>query len=254
MKTYYTLPLWAMAFSLSVQAQVGPVNLLNANNEVVNGTTVVLQQELTGALAQTLVQPLDVQNITGIQRTINVRRYELSVVPGTENYFCWGVCYDPMAAGARPLWVSQHPVDLAPGEVSHNFYGDYRPLNNAGSSTFRFVWYDMNSPNDTTWVDINYVATPAAGIEESGLVRGFTAFPNPSMGGDVTLSYELASVPAGTQLVVYNMLGERKLVKAIGAAQGKVVLRNGDLGGGVWFAVLERNGKALATKRLAVVQ
>ena len=37
--------------------------------------------------------------------TINVRRYELNTVPGSQNYFCWGVCYLPQNSGLLPTWV-----------------------------------------------------------------------------------------------------------------------------------------------------
>ena len=99
-----------------------------------------------------------------------------------------------------------------------------------------------------------FTITEQVGISEVSAVRGFTAFPNPSVAGNITFNYDLATSAPGTQLVVYNMLGERKVVKTIGAAQGTVVLNDGDLSSGVWFAVLERNGKPLATKRVVVVR
>ena len=244
----------ALLASTAVTAQFSPVTLTNAAGDVVNGTTIQVQQELTGDIGQILVQPLDVQNDNSAQRTINVKRYELSYQPGTENYFCWGVCYDAVPGGARPLWVSQHYVQMGAGETSSNFYGDYKPLGQTGTSSYLFVWYDMDSPNDSSWVTINYTALEAVGIAEVSAVRGFSAFPNPSVAGNITFNYDLAKASAGTQLVVYNMLGERKLVKAISAAQGTVVLNDGELTSGAWFAVLERNGKPLATKRLVVLR
>lgn len=254
MKARYTLPLFALGLAFAAHAQVVPVTLLNANGEEVNGTTLQVQQELNGDLGQILVQALDVQNITGSTRTINVKRYELTVLPGSQNYFCWGVCYDAAGAGERPSWVSQHPVVLNAGETSSNFYGDYKPMGNPGMASFRFVWFDMDSPNDSAWVDVAYTALEAAGISEVAAVRGFTAFPNPSVDGSITFNYDLARTAPDTRLALYNILGERKLVKAIGSAQGTVKLDEGELSSGVWFAVLERNGKPLATRRIAVVR
>lgn len=258
MKARYTLPLWTLGLAFAAHAQVVPVTLFNADGDEVNGTTLQVQEELAvdpdSILVQILVQALDVQNITGTTRTINVKRYELTELPGSQNYFCWGVCYEPAAAGERDIWVSQHPVVIGAGEVSSNFYGDYKPMGNPGTASFRFVWFDMDSPNDSTWVDVAYTALEPAGIPEASAVRGFAAFPNPSVDGSISFSYDLAHAAPGTRLALYNMLGERKLVKAIGAAQGTVKLDEGELSSGIWFAVLERNGKPLATRRVAVVR
>lgn len=253
MRIQYILPMLAMAFTIPAQAQNSPVILTDASGTVVNGTTIHINEVLNGDLDQILAQALTSTNSSASQRTVNVKRYEMDVLPNTRNYFCWSMCYDAVSAGDRELWVSPHPKLLGGGEIFSGFYGDYMPTNIPGSSTFRFVWYDMDNTNDSTWVDLVY-DTEAVGISEVAVVRGFTAFPNPSVAGNVTFNYDLATASVGTQLVVYNMLGERKMVKAIGAAQGTVVLNEGDLSSGVWFAVLERNGKPLATKRVVVLR
>src|SRR5690606_8995354 len=191
MKARYTLPLWILGLALATHAQVVPVTLFNANGDEVNGTNLQVQQELNGDIGQILVQALDVQNITPTQRTINVKRYELTVLPGSQNYFCWGVCYDAAEAAERPFWVSQHPVVLSSGQIISNFYGDYKPMGNPGTASFRFVWFDMDSPNDSTWVDITYTALEPAGITETSAVRGFAAFPNPSVDGSISFNYDL---------------------------------------------------------------
>lgn len=254
MRIQYILPMLAMAFTVHSQAQNSPVILTDANGTVVNGTTLHITEALNGDLGQIMAQALTSTNSSGSQRTVNVKRYEMDVLPNTQNYFCWSMCYDAVTAGDREFWVSPHPKLLGGGEVFSGFYGDYMPMNILGASTFRFVWYDVDNTSDSTWVDLVYTASEQVGIAEVAAVRGFTAFPNPSVAGNVTFNYDLATASVGTQLVVYNMLGERKMVKAIGAAQGTVVLNDGDLSSGVWFAVLERNGKPLATKRVVVLR
>jgi hypothetical protein len=185
---------------------------------------------------------------------VNVKRYELNVPAGTENYFCWDVCYGAVFAGQRTSWTSLDPISMAAGFIANGFHAYYKPDLHYGEATFRYVWYDVDNINDSTWVDFVFNAGTAGVSEIAGPVRNFTAYPNPSVGGDVTLDYELATTGTATRLVVYNMLGERKLVRSIGAAQGHVVLHEGDLASGVWFAVLERDGHALATKRLVVAR
>ncbi|MCB0771918.1 MAG: T9SS type A sorting domain-containing protein [Flavobacteriales bacterium] len=255
MRTSYALSLLSSVLlaSATANAQTPWITLTNEGGEVVNGTTIQIDAEL-GGMVQLLGMGLHAENTGGVERLINVKRYETSVLHGTVNYFCWDLCYGEQNAGALPLWVGADPIPMPAGALANGFHAYYKPMGVAGVSTFRYVWYDMDVPNDSTWVDFVFNVTEPAGIAEVSSVRGFSAYPNPVASGDVTFSYDLGQSAAGTRLSVYNMLGERKLVRELGAAQGQVVLRADQLGAGVWFAALERNGKPLATKRVVVVR
>lgn len=242
----------ALAASATLMAQAPVVTLTNAAVQVVNSTTITVNGELAGDM--TMGVALNAENTSGTARVINVKRYELNVPHGTTNYFCWDLCYAERNAGASPLWIGADPIPMAAGATATGFHAYYKPMGHAGTATFRYVWYDMNNTNDSTSVDIVFNATEPAGIAEASAVKGFNAWPNPSTGGSITFSYDLGAGAQGVRLAVYNLLGERKVVKPLGAAQGQVVLGEGELGSGVWFAVLERNGRALATKRIVVAQ
>lgn len=184
---------------------------------------------------------------------VNVKRYELSYAAGSENYFCWNECYSPTPGGDMPFWDSPDPKGLTAGAPFYGFHAYYKPNGTAGSAVYRYVWYAVSNPDDTVYVDINFNATATGIAEHASAVLGFTAWPNPANGADVTLNYELSSITPGTRLAVYNVLGERKLVMALKGVAGKVVLHSGELGSGIWFATLERDGRALATKRVVVL-
>ncbi|MBK6409813.1 MAG: T9SS type A sorting domain-containing protein [Flavobacteriales bacterium] len=238
---------------LGAQAQV--ISLRDASGALVNGTVITVNEPLSGDSEQTPGVGLSAENTSGSDLTINVRRYEQSVPAGTANYFCWYECYDAVPAGLRPVWTALDPIYMTNGQTVNGFHGYYKPNGIVGEATFRYVWFDLANPNDSTWVDLVFNMTEPAGIaEEASAVRAFMVFPNPSTGGDITINYDLTTTAAGTQLEIYNVLGERKLVQPISAAQGKMTLREGDLSSGVWFAVLKRNGKALATKRVVVAR
>lgn len=255
MKATYTLPLLALAFLAfgPMQAQTVPLTLTNADGEVVNGTTIHLSAEVAGMM-QEIDMGLIAENTSGTERLMNVKRYETNVLHGTKNYFCWDLCYGERNAGVSPLWIGSDPIPMAAGDFANGFHAYYKPMGIVGPSTFLYVWYDMDSPNDSTWVEFIFEATEAVGVAEIGQVRGFTAYPNPSMGGIITFDYELSAITPGVELAFYNMLGERKLVKTLTAAQGRLALNDDELGNGIWFAVLERQGKTLATKRLVVAR
>jgi len=244
----------ALFLGTNIKAQDDIVSVTDAFGNIVNSTTVHVDAGIEGDSVQILESDLNVQNVSGSTRTVNVKRYELNVQSGTENYFCWDVCYGAVFAGVRPSWTSLDPISMAAGFTATGFHAYYKPDLHEGVAIFRYVWYDVNDINDSAWVDLAFNAGTVGVSEVAGPVSNFTAYPNPSISGNITLDYDLGTVAAGTRLAIYNMLGERKLVRSIGAAQGRVVLSEGDLASGVWFAVLERNGHALATKRLVIAR
>lgn len=249
--SYILLPLALGAF-MNAQGQI--VTLRDASQNVVNGTVITVTEQLSWDPEQTPGLGLAVENTSGSGRTINVKRYELSVPGGTANYFCWDVCYGEVPAGLRPVWAALDAIYMADGQTANGFHGYYKPNGILGAASFRYVWYDLNSPNDSAWVDLMFNMEAGAGIVEVAEVRAFKVYPNPSTGGDITINYDLTKMDSGTQLEVYNVLGERSLVRPISATQGQVILQAGDLASGVWFAVLKRNDKTLATKRVVVVR
>lgn len=254
MKANRTTALCALALlGTAAIAQDPLLNLTNESGEAVNGTTIQINAEVTDS-GQTLGMLLHAENTSGVERLMNVKRYETNVLHGTANYFCWDLCYGEQNAGALPLWVGADPIPMAAGATANGFHAYYKPMTLTGSSSFRYVWYDVNSPNDSTWVDFVFNVTEQVGMAEMNVVRSFTAWPNPVASGDLTFTYELAAAVPGTRLVLYNVVGERKRSYEMAGRQGKVVVPEGELPAGVWFATVERNSKSLLTKRVVVTR
>lgn len=242
--------LFAVFLSVLAAAQ-GVVTVRNTQGEVVNGSlishsatqstdTVKLLSKLTGS------EPMEV----------NVRRYELWTVPNTENFFCWGVCYLPVAEGEKPSWVSQHYVDMNPGANYNNFSAYYSANGQSGStSRYRFVWYNTADPMgaDSSWVDIEFGG--AVGVaERSAKALEMSVWPNPSNGADVQVDHSFGGTANGTELVLYTILGKRLSSKALTSAAGSSVLPTSDLGAGVYFVNVERNGRVLGTRRVVITR
>lgn len=253
MNNYYAAISTALSLFYAVSTSAQVVTITDVDGNVVNGSTVLISDVPMGD-GQILGEGLAVENTSGSFRTINVRRTEVSVPSNTGNYFCWDLCYSEVMAGTRVIWTSLDPIPMDTGFVANGFHAYYKPYNIEGTAIFRYVWYDVDSPNDTAWVNIRFDVHTVGIAENTSPVLNFEVFPNPSTASDITLNYDLATAAPGTRLALYNVLGERKLVRAIATAKGKVVLHESELGSGVWFAVLERNGKPLATKRVVVLR
>ncbi|MBK6753301.1 MAG: T9SS type A sorting domain-containing protein [Flavobacteriales bacterium] len=236
---------------LSSHSSAQFVMLHDTQGNMVNNQTVVHWGSVSDAL---MTVHLETILVNGPQRPVNMRRYEMGVDAGTENYFCWGVCYGPQLAGDMPEWsaAAQHAVTLTPNTPVSNFSGYHVPNGIAGTSTYRFVWYDVGNPTDTAWVDIQFRTTGVGMDEANDTVVAFGLYPNPSTGSDVQLQLEVNGAVNELSLSVYNMLGERVQAHPIRANTNRILLPAAQLTSGVYFASLERAGAAVATKRFVV--
>ena len=230
----------------------GVVTLLDEHGMVVNGTTIYHSSLPTNTTDTVSL----LTTLAGVNpMTVNVRRYETILAPGTQNFYCWGVCFIEANAGTHPTWLSLQPVDLTPGATVANFHAYYKPQNVEGAAKFRFVWFDVANPNgaDTSWVDI--VFGGQVGIDDAPAnVTAFGAWPNPSSGQDVQLDYALDKAAPGTEVVVYTMLGEQIRRIALPSTQGRLTLPVGTLATGIYFASIERKGRVLATRKLVIAR
>ena len=242
----YTLTLITLASGLLLNAQ-GLLTLTHNGVDVTNGTA------STTADATTFEMELDLQvTLNGSNnQVVGLRRYELNVVPGTQNYFCWAECYLPTPAGDSIRWIAADDQLLTAGAPFNGFHAYHRPAGLPGASTFRYVWYSVEFPNDTVYADIVFDAV-VVGVDEAARkeVR-FAAQPNPVESGDVTFTFD-AMGSARSSLVVRNALGAVHLTIPVLPGQKSIVLGSDRLGSGIWFASLERNGREVATRRVVV--
>lgn len=239
-------------FGGNMASAQGVVTLHDEHGMVVNGTTIYHSSLPTNSTDTVSL----LTTLTGADpMTVNVRRHETIVAPGTQNFYCWGVCFIEANAGAHPTWVSVQSVNLTPGATVANFHSYYKPLGMEGAAKFRFVWYNEADPmgGDSSWVDI--VFGGQVGITDApASVTNFDAWPNPSSGQDVQLDYALDKIAPGTEVVVYTMLGEQIRRVALPSTQGRLTLPVGTLATGIYFASIERKGRVLATRKLVIAR
>jgi len=93
--------------SSAINAQSLKIINHNNNNLDVSGTTFTrVFDNVTGTDRK--VQ-LKIENISGNPIDVYVKRVELNVQSGTENYFCWYACYGSAMAGALPQMPANVP-------------------------------------------------------------------------------------------------------------------------------------------------
>lgn len=182
---------------------------------------------------------LKTRNTSGNYMNVKVRRYELNVIPNTQNYFCWTNCYAPVDAGAQPVWTDPFDVGMVTDSVYEKFSAYYIPNGIAGVSSFRFVLFDVNNPDDSSYVDILFDI--AAGEEELLNQEAVRVYPNPA--SDVLF----LSSPCDS-FEIHNILGE-KMEAAISFTDGpQKGIDINHFNEGIYFLTLKSGNKSITRK------
>lgn len=242
-----------LAVLLAIPAQAQIINMTNGQGQVVNGQLVTISGQADASL---LTSSLYATRNGGTSLNVNVKRYELNVQAGTQNYFCWGVCYDAIPAGTLPFWGAgqEAMLPMAPGVTLDNFHAYHVPMGMAGQSTYRYVWFSTAQPTDTVYVDIRFDVTAVGIGEVSAASARLEVSPNPAIAQDAVIDIGLDRAAAGTQLIVHDMLGAAVKRYTVSGQQSRVVLPTGEWTPGVYFVSLQREGALLATRRVVVAR
>jgi hypothetical protein len=111
-----------------------------------------IQDSIAAPASRSLIEArLNVRNSSNASKSIKVKRYDLSVVEGTDNSICWGTqCYPPS------INVTPEFQIIAPNAVDTTFKADYLPKGLTGVSKYMYVFFNKDSPNDSSSVIITF--------------------------------------------------------------------------------------------------
>ncbi len=246
MRTISTLAtLSALFLSLSAGAQL--VTVIGPDGQEVTSTELVINGDPdAGSIDVGLSTLLNGE----VPKSVNLVRYEMDVIHGSQNYFCWGECWAPQNAGARPVWYAMTPVDLEPGISGGGFHAYWAPNGLTGCTKFRFVWFNVDDRNDSSWVDVRFCSIEGMGVGEVAK-PSFSMFPNPAVGSTVQVQFDQVA-GVSSRMVIYDVLGGRVGNHRLAKGQERMDLSTDGLAPGVYFATLEENGRAVMTRRLVV--
>ena len=125
-------------------------NLRIYNNDTLLANNTVLN--ITGSNSQTIVQYLLVKNISNTAINVKVKKIYNSIVSGSENTFCFGVCYDPMT-------FLSDAILIAPNAVDSGFSADYNAHGGGGTSSITYVFFNTANTSDSASVILNFTTT-----------------------------------------------------------------------------------------------
>ncbi len=223
---------------LFVQAQGYTLKDLGGNT--INTQTIDITIDVSTSLS---TYEFDCTNTGSLSKNSYMERQEQTVVPGTQNYFCWDVCYPPFVG------TSTSGVTIAATGTYTLGSVDYQPQGQLGMTTIRYVIYDYANPNDSVWFTVRWNVTPM-GIQENLIGTLVSAFPNPSS-TSTQVKYEFSGASEGT-LCIYNLLGEEIKSIALNSTKGTALIDVAEMKNGIYFYSLVAGEKTLATRKFTV--
>ncbi len=146
-----------------------------------------------------------VSNINNIVE-IRTKRYELSYVPESYNFICWGVCEAPFnhKGGKDPFYILNTSVKIT--DKYDGFSAHYLPQGTIGSSEYRYVFFDIKNPTDSAWFNVVFSTklTNSTGIDEE---KGFKIYPNPAT-ETVKIDF-FESNETSSRINIFNIMGSK---------------------------------------------
>jgi hypothetical protein len=99
-------------------------------------------------------------NNSSSSMTIRLERIEISPIPNTFDYLCWGnTCFNKVKAFSQPVWDVNDEINVAPGDTAGGFglvvYLDHQKQ--TGQALYKYRFYNKNNPLDTATIYVKYL-------------------------------------------------------------------------------------------------
>lgn len=224
----------AYAQSLSLSWSGGPI---------ANGQNITIVGDTGG----TVYSYVDCENTSATTMTVKVKKKHVTIVPGSENSFCWVTCYLPS------VYVSSYSVSIDPDSISHEFSGEYKAKGNIGLSTIMYTFYDEGNEADSAWLLINYDCTLGSGIETApeAVIDFSSAYPNPA-NAHTSFTYFIPASEGTARLVIRDMVGNIISNIKLTESTGTLKIETSSLSDGVYFYSLMLDEQPYFTRKLVV--
>lgn len=193
-----------------------------------------------------------VQNTSGSNMNVKVRRDDVSVVPGSNNSFCWDKCYSPFVS------VSESPLMILAGAINDTaFIADYLPGGNAGVSTVKYTFFDSDVPSTFVEMIVDFDATTTTvGLEEvssKNKNRLLLASGNPA-GNLMAFSYHLNRSANRGALIIHDILGNRVYEDALEPGDGIKLVTTDGFQQSIYFYSMVVDNSIVSTQKLIIAR
>lgn len=221
--------------------------LILDSGTVVNGQTLTYYGNSTDSL---LKFHLGVKNLFTDSLDVKMRRTEIGKLTGTQNYFCWSICYTPVNSGIKPTWTDIGTVKMKPDSIYENFTAYFIPNGVSGIAGFHYVLYDVNNPDDSAYVDLVFDIT--TGIADQKVSSaGLSYYPNPV--NDMLTIERNQTTGNYSTVVITNLLGE--IIESLDFQHFEKAKKINTVhyAPGIYFYCIRQNSTAISTEKFIVM-
>ena len=224
---------------------------IHNQSALINGTNIFIIDTVSTSLSQDVAAEIDVISKYTTAKTIKVRKREvISNAPLQENAICWGLCTLGVTWGTSPV-VESDPVPMPVSTSSILYSGHVYPKANGGTSTFRYIWYDVNNPNDSTWVDVTFGVAGTASLNEIERITKLSIYPNPATN---LLNIDLNSNEANKSIEIMDLIGRKVYTKIIAGNSELLRVNTSGLTPGIYFVSVVANNKTVRTEKVIITK
>lgn len=251
MKKLYTLiALIGVGFTLSAQS----FSIFDDRGIDVEGTKVTVNGVNSTSATHEEGALFTVTNISTGSVDSKVKRYELSFIPSTIDYYCYGTtCNSDINSGSSALWptasdAEYYDVFPMPAQDAKVMATYIKPHMETGTALYRYVVYNSNDVNDSAYVDVEYIIANAVDVKETYNNLEMSLYPNPAneqsnliFGGANTnaLAVEVVDLLGKTILTLNNVNENERIPTS--------TMKNG-----IYFVNVRAEGRIVKTKKLVV--
>ncbi|MEN9394360.1 MAG: hypothetical protein RL362_581 [Bacteroidota bacterium] len=179
-----------------------------------------------------------VVNTTGSAVAVKARRNIIQEVPGSTNYFCWGVCYD------ETVTISSVSQTIQAADTNFTFYAHYLPHGNAGLTAIEYVFYLTSNSTDIASQTVRYCVDADCTLgtnQDNSLPTLAMSSSNPLVGVG-SIQYHLNS-PSG-KMEIYNLMGQSVGQYNLTNNNGFVIIDAQDFASGQYVvSIINGNGQ-----------
>lgn len=192
---------------------------------------------------------VQIDDAGSVNKKVALRRYEVNACEGTENYFCWTLCYGAVEAGDLPVW-EDGPVTVTSDSLFEGFHAYYDGLSIGANSEYRYVLYDTANVNDSAFVNVVFdLGQPECTqvidqISES--IDNISIFPNPTKN-----VLNISNIGINDKVEIINILGEKTILDS-NNSEGKLTFNTSGLKNGIYFVRIIENDSIKLTKKITV--
>lgn len=246
-KTFFTLILLAATSFISAQSlRFEWEDVVYANNDI------VICNASPNDWGE-MVMEMGIRNLTNETIPVVVEKEHYKIVEGTQNSFCWGLCFSPDVFVSRPAKDLEGNTLSAPGELSFHYQVD--PYYSGDSTSFlpgttivRYYAYPQDNPEDKVCLEV-WFAYKANSVNESVLNLSL-AYPNPAT--DMVHFDYSSNNGSVMNAVVYNLLGQEVKSQLVSGSHGSINIAVDDLQPGIYFCSILVDNMAVKTEKFIV--